>query len=94
MGGTLLQEFLVAQEVELEKAQHVLLHQWHPPNLDVHKVNFDAAVFKASNSVGIGVVVRDWRDKVVGALSRVQIFCLTFPAPLYIPPIKAGHVFT
>ena len=46
MGGTLLQEFLVVQEVELEKAQHVLLHQWHPPNLDVHKVNFDAAVFK------------------------------------------------
>ncbi|KAF3959676.1 hypothetical protein CMV_015530 [Castanea mollissima] len=26
--------------------------------------------------------------------NRVQIFCLTFPAPLYTPPIKICHVFT
>ena len=47
------------QEVEPEKARHVLLHQWRPPELDVRKVNFDVAVFKASNSAGIGVVVCD-----------------------------------
>ena len=59
----------MVQEVEPEKARHVLLHQWRPPELDVHKVNFDAAVFKASNSAGIGVVVCDWHGMVVGALS-------------------------
>lgn len=49
----------MVQEVEPEKARHVLLHQWRPPELDVRKVNFDVAVFKASNSAGIGVVVCD-----------------------------------
>lgn len=69
MAGSLLQEFLAVQEVEPEKPRRVLLHQWRPPELDVHRVNFDAAVFKASNSAGIGVVVRDWCGMVVGALS-------------------------
>lgn len=56
------------QEVELDKPQSMMLKKWRPPEKDIHKANFDAAVFKASNLVGIGVVVRDWRGKAVRAL--------------------------
>ena len=32
-------------------------------------MNFDAALFNHTNSVGIGVIVRDWRGVALGALS-------------------------
>ena len=32
-------------------------------------MNFDAALFKHTNSAGIGVIVRDWRGVALGALS-------------------------
>ena len=41
---------------------------WHPPDVDSYKLNFDAAVFKASNIAGIEIIARDWRGKVIGAL--------------------------
>ena len=34
-------------------------------------MNFDAAIFKVSNSAGIGVVIRDWRVEVTAALSML-----------------------
>ena len=43
-------------------------HQWRPEQ-DLVKVNFDVALFKHKNSVGIGAIVRDWRGTNLGALS-------------------------
>ena len=43
---------------------------WHPPDLDTYKLNFDAAVFNASNTAGIGVIVRDWRGETITTLSK------------------------
>ena len=73
MASNLLQEFLAAQEDEdLPVPLPPALHQWRPPEQGYFKVNFDAAVFKVSNSAGIRVVViRDWRVKVTAALSML-----------------------
>ena len=46
-----------------------MLNQWCSPEKDIHKANFDAAVFKASNSARIGVIVCDWHGKAVRGLS-------------------------
>ena len=72
MASNLLQEFLAAQEDEdLPVPLPPALHQWRPPEQGYFKVNFDAAVFKVSNSAGIGVVIRDWRVEVTAALSML-----------------------
>ena len=61
---------MAAQEAETPTVHlPVIQHQWRPPEHDYFKVNFDAAVFKSLNLVGIGVVIRDWRGDVVAALS-------------------------
>ena len=44
-------------------------HQWRPPEQDLVKVNFDAALFKHKNSAGLGAIVQDWRGANLGALS-------------------------
>ena len=69
LAGNLLQDFLAIQELDPVVACSPILQQWRPPELNQHKVNFDAAKFRATNSAGIGVVVRDWRGEFVGALS-------------------------
>lgn len=33
--------------------------QWQPPTHQQYKINFDGALFKAENQVGIGVVISD-----------------------------------
>lgn len=72
MASNLLQEFLAAQEDEdLPVPLPPALHQWRPPEQGYFKVNFDAAIFKVSNSAGIGVVIRDWRVEVTAALSML-----------------------
>ena len=45
------------------------MQQWHPPDPHCFKVNFDAAVFRQSSLVGIGVIVRNNVGEAVGALS-------------------------
>ena len=35
----------------------------------MYKTNFNAAVFRSTNSAGVGVVVRNWRGELVGVLS-------------------------
>ena len=44
-------------------------------------MNFDAAVFRVTNSVGIEVVAQNWRGESVGALS-VSILLSHFVADL------------
>ena len=65
----MLQDFLNAQVVMLVAVQIPISHQWHPPNHPRFKANFDGAVFNSINVARIGVVVRDFRGDVVGALS-------------------------
>ncbi|XP_030934115.1 uncharacterized protein LOC115959727 [Quercus lobata] len=67
MAGNMLQEFLIAEDKEPVKPLPPISHQWRPPELNQYKVNFDAAVFRTTNSAGIGVIVRDWRGEL-GAL--------------------------
>ena len=67
--GNILQEFLHAREVELIPPSPQVMQQWRPPEPSIYKVNFDAAVFRASNLVGVGVIVCDnWGDPI-GALA-------------------------
>ncbi|KAK9993501.1 hypothetical protein SO802_023204 [Lithocarpus litseifolius] len=51
-----------------------VLQQWRPFDPNIYKVNFDAAVFRASNLAGVGVIVRDNRGDPIGAL--------TMPVPI------------
>ena len=69
VASSLLQEFLAIQVEDQSKPRPILQQQWRPPDWGTHKINFDAAVFGATNSVGIGVIVRDWCGEPVGALS-------------------------
>ncbi|XP_023923720.1 uncharacterized protein LOC112035119 [Quercus suber] len=67
--GNFLQEFLAAQDTETALPNPPSPQRWCPPMTDVCKVNFDAAVFRSSNLVGLGVVVRDSSGAMIGALS-------------------------
>nr|XP_023916392.1 probable protein phosphatase 2C 51 isoform X1 [Quercus suber] len=42
---------------------------WCPPEQFQYKANFDGAVFKSSNSAGLGAVICDNKGAVIGALS-------------------------
>ena len=66
--GSLLQEFIAAQEVPDEPPSVAVSSQWHPPEFSYYKANFDAAIFKASASAGISVIIRDSRGNAIGAL--------------------------
>ena len=67
--GNFLQEFLASQDKESTLPSPPSVQRWCPPTLDVCKVNFDAAIFRSSNLASLGVVVRDNRGVVIGALS-------------------------
>ena len=43
--------------------------RWTPPEFPFYKVNMDAAIFKSTKSVGIGVIVRDHVGDVLATLS-------------------------
>ena len=47
--GSLLQEFLQAREVELSPPLPQAIQRWRPPDPNIYKINFDAAVFRASD---------------------------------------------
>ena len=66
LAGNMLQDFQVAQDLDSVVYCPPILQQWRPTKLNQHKVNFDAAAFKDTNSAGIGVVMRDWRGEFVG----------------------------
>ena len=81
--GALLREFIAVHEGDLSLLESTVVHQWRPPEQGIYKVNFDAAVFKASNSAGIGVIIRDWGGQAIGALS------MSMPLANSVPDMEA-----
>lgn len=57
----LLHDFINSQIPEAPLSRLAVRHQWRPPEQRFVKVNFVAALFKHTNSAGLGVIVRDWR---------------------------------
>ena len=57
---TLLHNFINSQILDAPPVQPIVQHQWRPPEQDLVKVNFNAALFKHKNSAGIGTIVRYW----------------------------------
>ena len=68
----MLQEFTNVQPAN--PVQTVSLHRslpkWEPPPTSHLKVNFDGAVFRETEEVGLGVVVHDSHGKVLVALAK------------------------
>uniref|UniRef100_A0A7N2MBE6 RNase H type-1 domain-containing protein n=1 Tax=Quercus lobata TaxID=97700 RepID=A0A7N2MBE6_QUELO len=64
--GSLLQEFVSAQEVLDESPSVTVSSQWQPPEFPYYKVKFDVVVFKASSSARIGVIIRDSSGNAIG----------------------------
>lgn len=44
--------------------------QWRPPDMDWYKINADGAIFPAISCCGIGVIIRNERGQVMGAMSK------------------------
>ena len=65
----LLQDFLEAHDEEPVIAQNPVQPKWSAPAQPRYKANFDGALFKSSNSAGLGVIIRDTNGAVIGALS-------------------------
>ena len=70
-----LEEFRGVSELPLPR-QPRPLKSWCPPQIGWYKVNIDGAVFKDIGHCGIGVVVRNDKGLIMGAL------CKNFPFPL------------
>ncbi|XP_061999284.1 uncharacterized protein LOC133716613 [Rosa rugosa] len=49
---------------------------WMPPPVDHLKLNCDAAVLQNGNQVGVGVVCRDYRGSLVGAMGEILLYRL------------------
>ena len=74
LAGSFLQEFLDAQEPTNANPEPPLIQQfqqWRPPDTNIFKANFDAAVFKSDNLAGLGVVIKDWCGEAIGALTTL-----------------------
>ena len=67
--ATYYRNFLKHRRFELVPPRPLVLQKWCPPTPDIYKANFDAAVFRSSNLVGLGVIVRDNCGEPTGALS-------------------------
>ena len=68
----MLQEFTNVQPANLVQtiSLHRSLPKWEPPPTSHLKVNFDGAVLRETEEVGLGVVVRDSHGKVLAALAK------------------------
>ena len=44
--------------------------RWTPPSEGWYKVNMDRVVFKGLGSCGIGIVIRNERGEIMGAMSK------------------------
>ena len=65
-----LQEYLTVNTEEKTQRPKPPSAQWKPPVTNYYKLNFDGAIFKESNSGGIGVVIRDNTRLVIATLSQ------------------------
>ena len=63
--------------------QAATVHHWCPSPHARFKANFNGAFFQSSNEVGIGVVIRDHRDEIIGSLS------LRIPLPPMVAEVEA-----
>lgn len=78
-----LQEFQSAQDLPAIPVLPTEPVHWIPPQCPTLKVNFDSAIFHNSQTVGIGVAIRDELGTVVGALSE------TIPLPHIVDVVEA-----
>uniref|UniRef100_A0A2N9GD20 RNase H type-1 domain-containing protein n=1 Tax=Fagus sylvatica TaxID=28930 RepID=A0A2N9GD20_FAGSY len=65
-----LQEYLTVTTEEKTERPKPPPAQWKLPVTNYYKLNFDGAIFKDSNSGGIGVVIRDNTGLVIATLSQ------------------------
>ena len=66
--------------------------RWIPPILDQFKINFDGAVFSDLDAAGLGVVIRDFCGRVIGALAE-RIPIPTSPAIVEALACRRAMVF-
>ena len=67
--GGMLQDFINAQEPVPRPVATTSISRWCPPDQHCYKANYGGAVFKSSNTAGLGVVIRDSRGDILGAMS-------------------------
>jgi len=60
-----------------------VLQHWRPPDLNSYKVNFDAEIFRSSNTASIGVMACDCAGEAIGALS------MSIPLPQSVADVEA-----
>ena len=81
--GGMLQDFINAQEPVPRPIATTSTSHWCPLDQHCYKANYDDAIFKSSNTAGLGVVIRDSRGDILGAMSvRVLL-------PHFVPEVKA-----
>ena len=83
LASGMLQDFINAQEPVPRPEATTSTSLWRPPDHHCYKANYDGAVFKSSNTTGLGVVIRDWRGDILGAMS------VRIPFPHSVPEVEA-----
>ena len=73
--NALVEEFCQHAEVPKQPAPP-RTGRWTPPREEWYKVNVDGAVFKESSSCGIGIIIRNERGELMGAMSKKLDFPL------------------
>uniref|UniRef100_A0A2N9IE82 Reverse transcriptase domain-containing protein n=1 Tax=Fagus sylvatica TaxID=28930 RepID=A0A2N9IE82_FAGSY len=69
----LITEFITRQEhhpVTSMQPRVPDMIKWTPPAEGRYKVNYDGAIFRATNEAGLGVIIRNARGEVMGSLSQ------------------------
>ena len=57
--------------------------KWCPPEQNILKVNFDGAVFREENSIGVGVIIRDTDGQIIASMVE------KVPLPNSVAAVKA-----
>ena len=83
LASGVLQDFIDAQDPVPVPIRTSSTNRWCPPDPQYYKANFDGAVFKSSNIAGLGVVIRDSRGDILGAMS------VHVPLPQSVPEVEA-----
>ncbi|XP_042962737.1 uncharacterized protein LOC122297016 [Carya illinoinensis] len=66
-------EIINYKEVNTSRKEHMMptiqdARQWRKPSRGTYKVNWDAALNSEAGTMGLGVLVRDYKGHVIGAL--------------------------